>query len=55
MLIKVEDDYLQTNECDKHNTELKDYESLFIKMSFFYPIKKLLSRVFTTPINDGIT
>jgi len=24
MLIKVEDDYLQTNECDKRNTELKD-------------------------------
>jgi len=24
MLIKVEDDYLQTNECDEHNTELKD-------------------------------
>jgi len=22
MLIKVEDDYLQTNKCDKHNTEL---------------------------------
>jgi len=40
MLIKVEDDYLQTNERDEHNTELKDNCKKMYKVTEYLMVNK---------------